>query len=213
MIMKKYINIISLIVLFAGTIYSQTTVKVDLMKNSWLSINGTTNIVAFKLIQNGEKLRGKSITMNATQTQNKIYLSQNQLVIQVKNFSSNNPMALRDFMKLIKSDSYPSIKAQLNNIETSPGAEKELYSKGNASVNITITGITKQYVIPVLSNKHGEYISVAGGKKINIRDFGLEPPIEMMGMIKVSEWINIDFNMNCKLTFNKDAMLADNAAN
>jgi hypothetical protein len=211
--MKKFISLILLFVLFTGILHSQTTVKVDLMKNSWLAINGTTNIIGFKLIHNGEKLLGKSITMNATQSQNKIYLSQNQLVIQVKNFSSNNPMALRDFMKLIKSDTYPTIKTQLNYIETSPGNEKDLYSKGNASVNITITGITKQYVIPVSSNKHGEYISVAGGKEISIRDFGLEPPIEMMGMIKVSEWININFNMNCKLTFNKEATLAQNAAN
>jgi hypothetical protein len=208
--MRKCINIILLIVLFTGLTHSQTTVKVDLMKNSWLSIKGTTNIVAFKLIQNGDKLGGKSITMNATQAQNKIYLSQNQLVLQVKNFSSNNPMALRDFMKLIKSDSYPTINAQLTNIETNPSYKEDFYFKGNACVNITITGVTKQYLIPVLSNKHGDYISFVGGKKISIRDFGLEPPVEMMGMIKVSEWINIDFNMNCKLTFNKEAMLAEN---
>ncbi|MFT3751459.1 MAG: YceI family protein [Paludibacter sp.] len=178
------------------------------MKNSWLAINGTTNVLPFKLTHNGEKLLGKSITLTATQNQNKLFLSQNQLAIQVKNFSSDNPMALRDFLKLIKSDTYPAIKAQLNYIETVPGNEKDIYSKGNAFVNITITGITQQYSIPVSSNRHGDYISVVGGKKISIRDFGLEPPVEMLGLIKVSEWISIDFRMVCKLTFAKDEPLA-----
>jgi hypothetical protein len=193
-------------------LYSQTTVKVDLLKNSWLAINGTTNVVGFRLIHNGEKLLGRSITMTASQNQNKIYLSQNQLAIQVNNFSSDNVMALRDFKKLIKSDAYPAIKVQLNYIETSPGNEKDAYSKGNASVNITITGVTHQYNIPVTSNKQNEYISVVGGKKINIRDFGLQAPVEMMGLIKVSEWISIDFHMVCKLTF-KESTLAQNKQN
>ncbi len=210
MVMKRIGSVILLIILFLGSLSSQTSVRVDLMKNSWLAINGTTNVLPFKLIHSGDKLLGKSITMTATQNQNKLYLSQNQLAIQVKNFSSDNPMALRDFMKLIKSDAYPAIKAQLNYIETAPGNEKDIYSKGNAFVNITITGVTQQYSIPVSSNKHGDYISVVGGKKISIRDFGLEPPVEMMGLIKVSEWISIDFRMVCKLTFNKEESLAQN---
>ena len=208
--MKKFGSVILLMTLFLNSISSQTSVKVDLMKNSWLAINGTTNVLPFRLIHNGEKLLGKSITMTATQNQNKLFLSQNQLAIQVKNFSSDNPMALRDFKKLIKADVYPSIKAQLNYVETLTANEKDLYSKGSAYVNITITGITHQYSIPVSSNKHGEYISIVGGKKINIRDFGLEPPVEMLGLIKVSEWISIDFRMVCKLTFNKDESIAQN---
>jgi len=203
--MKRLLGKVLLISMLSGPLFSQTTVKVDLLKNSWLAIHGTSNVLPFKLVQDGEKLLGKSITMTATESQNKIYLSQNQLAIQVKNFTSENPMALRDFKKLIKADTYPSIKAQLNYIEASPGNEKELYSKGSASVNITIAGVVKQYIIPVSSNKYGEYVSVAGVKKISIRDFGLEPPTEMMGLIKVSEWVSIDFNMICKLTFDKDS--------
>ena len=209
--MKKcVIGLIFLLGLVSTNISSQTTVKVDLLKNSWLAINGSTNVLSFKLMHNGEKLLGKSITITATQNQNKLYLSQNQLAIQVKNFTSDNPMALRDFMKLIKFDTYPTIKTQLNYIETSAETDQDAYSKGNVSVNITITGITRQYSIPVSSTRHGEIISVVGDKKINIRDFGLEPPVEMMGLIKVSEWISIDFKMLFKLTLVKESTLAQN---
>ena len=202
--MKRLLGIILLFSVFSSYLFSQTTVKVDLLKSSWLAIHGTTNVLPFKLIQDGEKLLGQSITMTATESQNKIYLSQNQLTILVKNFSSENPMALRDFKKLIKADIYTSIRAQLNYIETLPVIGNDLHLKGNVSVNITIAGVEKQFTIPVSSNRHGEYVSVVGGKKISIRDFGLEPPTEMLGFIKVSEWVSIDFNMICRLTFDKD---------
>ena len=202
--MKKLIGLITLIILFSSNLASQTTVKVDLMKNSWLAINGTTNVLSFKLIQHGEKLLNKPITITATQNLNKIYLSQNQLIITVKNFSSDNPMALRDFLKLIKSNSYPAIKVQLNHIETLPENNKDVFSKVNVSVNITIIGLTRQYNFAVTSNKKGECVSLEGSKKISIRDFGLEPPTEMMGLIKVSEWINIDFQMICRIIVNNE---------
>ncbi len=174
------------------------------MKNSWLAINGTSNILSFKLTHNGEKLLGKSITTNVFQKHNKIFLSENKLSIEVKNFKSDNRMALRDFLKLIKSESFPTLDTQLNYIETIPGIEKEKYAKGIAFLSITITGVTKPYNIPVSSCRNGEYISVDGTKKINIRDFGLEPPVEMLGLLKVNEWISINFHMVCKLTFTKD---------
>lgn len=205
--MKRTIGICIFFTLIAVKTVSQTTVKVDLMKSSWLSIKGSTNVIPFKLIHNGENLLGKSIILTASQQQNKIYLSQNQLSIQVKDFSSDNLMALKDFQKLIKSDIYPTIKVQLKFIETLKGKEEDVYSKGNAWVNITITGITKQYKIPVWSSKNCEYITVGGESKISIQDFDLKPPVEMFGLIKVSEWININFCMVCKLTIDKNLAL------
>jgi hypothetical protein len=38
-----------------------------------------------------------------------------------------------------------------------------------------------------------------GRVKLSIKDFGLTPPVEMMGLIKVSEWIEVAFNLNLSL--------------
>ena len=103
-------------------------------------------------------------------------------------------MALRDFLKLIKADDYPNLFIQLNYLETTMGNGKMQNLKGNASLNITITGVTRQYNIPIIANREGDIYSIDGKKNISIRDFGLTPPVEMMGLIKVSEWINISFH-------------------
>ena len=36
-------------------------------------------------------------------------------------------------------------------------------------------------------------------KDINIRDFDLVPPVQMAGLLKVDEMININMNMNCDI--------------
>lgn len=195
---------ITTLILFVSLIYTlsaQTNLLVDLQKNSWIAINGTTNVISFKLLQSGEKILDKPLEVEVIKNNNKIYLTQNQHSIQVKNFESDNKMALRDFLKLIKSDVYPTLDVQLNHIETIPDVEKSAYSKGVVSVNIDITGVRKHYNIPVNSSRHGEYIVVDGVKKISIKDFKLEPPVEMLGLIRVSEWIVIRFHFVCKLSF------------
>ena len=198
--MRKLLFILALILGNGlGSLYSQTTtVNVVLQNNSLIAINGTTNVIPFRLTQNGEKLTNKSFTITASQIHNKISLSQNQYAIVVKNFNSLNKMALRDFIKLLKADIYPEIKVQLNYIENQSGLND--YSKGQASVNITLTGVTKHYIVPISAKKTSDFYNLIGKMRLSIKDFGINPPTEMLGLIKVSEWIDIDLNFFCKIT-------------
>ena len=201
--MKRLIGIISFILLLSQLMPAQSVVTVDLQKSSSVIITGSTNIVSFKLLFPGDMLPQKNFIITATQNQNRILLSQNQLSIAVKDFTSSNKMALRDFLKLIKYKSYPSIHVQLNYIDLKQNVDKSKLIKGNAYANITITGITKQYCFPISSDSDGENYFLNGSKNISIRDFGLVPPVEMMGIIKVSEWIDLDFHIVCKIALNK----------
>jgi hypothetical protein len=179
---------------------AQTLVSAEIQKNSSLTINGSTNIVPFKIYQNGDKLSRSKLSVLTTQNQNKIYVSQNQLSVVVKNFVSNNAMALKDFLKLLKSDTYPILQVQLNYLDLQPLSDKGKAYNGEALVNITITGKTRHYSIPITFVSNGDVYTVNGNKKLSIRDFGLTPETKMMGLIKVSEWIDIDFHIICKIS-------------
>jgi hypothetical protein len=197
--MKKLINFLALSFIISLSVTAQTLVSAEIQKNSSLTINGSTNIVPFKIYQNGDKLSRSKLLVVTTQNQNKIFVSQNQLSVVVKNFASNNEMALKDFLKLLKSDSYPILQVQLNYLDLQPLSEKGKTYNGEALVNITITGKTKQYIIPITFDSNGDVYTVNGSKKLSIRDFGLTPEKKMMGMIKVSEWIDIEFHIICKI--------------
>lgn len=197
--MKKLLYLLALSFIISLSAKAQTAVSAEIQKNSSLTIKGSTNIVPFKIYQNGDKLSRSKFSVITTQNQNKIFISQNQLSVIVKNFDSNNAMALKDFLKLLKSDTYPTLQVQLNYLDLHPISEKGKSYNGQALVNITITGITKQYSIPITFVSNGNVYTVNGSRKLNIRDFELTPESKMMGMIKVSDWINIDFHIICKI--------------
>lgn len=200
--MKRVNSLLVLCFIIFQSVKGQPPLTAEVQKNSSLTISGSTNVVPFKLYQNGDKLSKTKLTVTPTFAQNKIFLSQNQLSVVVKNFSSPNFMALKDFLSLIKSDKYPTLQVQINYLDIDTNSENGDSFKGNALVSITITGITRNYSIPISSKNNGEIYCVDGNKRLSIRDFGLTPKSRMMGLIKVSEWINIDFHMICKITEN-----------
>ena len=197
--MKQLTGLLLLFFIVTNSLSAQTTVSVDLQKNSSLTINGSTNLLSFKLFQNGEKLSKKNLTVSTSRNQNKVLLSQNQLSLAVKNFSSENRIALNEFLKLIKSDIYPTLQVQLNYLDIQPASGKSLLSNGNAFVNITITGVTNHFSFPISVIREGDLYTVDGEKKMSIREFGLIPPVKMMGLVRVSEWITVNFHMICKI--------------
>jgi len=131
-------------------------------------------------------------------------MSQNQLSVLVKNFTSNNFIALREFFKLVKSDSYPTLQVQINFSEPLLISEKGQNYSGNAIISMTITGVTKQYTIPITLKSNGNLFILEGNKKLNIHDFGLYPKPKMMGLVIISEWIDINFHIVYKIKTDAD---------
>lgn len=203
-IMRKIsaIVIVCVILLVSFTMRAQTIVSIDLLKNSSLIINGSTNLLTFKLVQNGDKLLRKTQTVKTTLAKNKVYLSENKLSIAVKSFSSNNKIALDGFLDLLKADTHPNLTVEFNYLEI-PTTDKDESLKAKTLVSFTITGVTKQYTIPITATHVGDQYTINGNKSINIRDFGLVPPVRMMGLVKVNEWINIDFHLICNVAIRK----------
>jgi hypothetical protein len=193
--------------LTSGVVNAQTSsavIAVDVNKNSSLSINGSSNIVNFTLTQSSENFIQKNMIITASQSNKKLYLSENRLTVPVKSFTSSNKMALRDFYKLLKSDEYPTMDIQLNYIDL---PESSNSNTGMAVVDVTITGVTKKYQFPIKTEKNGTRYIFDVEKHINIRDFGLKPPVQMMGMLKVDEMININLNMICNIQPAESAQL------
>jgi hypothetical protein len=185
-------------------VFAQNRVVVELQKNSSLIIHGSTNIVPFSLIQKGEKLSRSEVIVNFSKNQNRVVLGQSVLSVEVNDFRSDNKMAQHDFRKLVKADLYPQIHLQVMSLEMQPGSEngRQTFS-GYAVVSITITNVTRHYTIPFIVTNEKEIHVVDGKKRISIRDFGLEPPVQMMGLIKVSEWIDVDFHLIFRISQEK----------
>lgn len=200
--MKRFFTIaLVLLTAHSTTIPAQTQTTLEIYNGSSLMINGSTNISIFKLVLPGDKFPPSIYQFTTTQSQNHVTISQNKLALGVKNFTSVNKIALNGFLKLIQAESFPYLNIQLNNLEILPGVPGRDTIQGKAFVSITITGVTKQYNIPFSAIQKNGFHYADGKMRISIRDFGLVPPEEMMGLVKTSEWIEINLHIIARITF------------
>ena len=198
--MKRLFAVIFFVLAVFTISGAQTQARLELDNSSSLTIFGSTNISKFILVLPGEKFPGKLFNFTYQQNQERISLSQNRLALEVKNFTSTNRIALNGFLKLIKSQIYPVLDIQLNNLEIISPVPGSNSINGKAFLYITITGVTKQYLIPFSSISENGMRYTDGKMRISIRDFGLIPPVEMMGMVKTSEWIEISLHIVARIS-------------
>ncbi|HSN48863.1 MAG TPA: YceI family protein [Flavobacterium sp.] len=197
--MKKKFSVLILCFIISQSISAQTWITSEIQPSSFLTIKGSTNLLKFELHQNDKKLSTAKLKVGTTTSHNKTYLTNNQLSVMVKKFTSNNFIALREFFKMLKSDSYPSLQVQINFAEPLLISAKGQNYTGNAILSATITGVTKQYSIPITLKSNGTDFILDGNKKLNINDFGMYPEPKMMGLVIISEWIDVDFHIIYKI--------------
>lgn len=169
---------------------------ITLQKDSKLIIHGSTNLLNFTLVQTGDEIQDKPVSVILSEHDNKYFVNQNKLTLKVNNFDSTNPIAESEFYKMMQTDKYPYLKIHLHHFEKVEDLKNNIQT--NATVSFTITGITKSYVIPVKTKITENKLYIEGKKKMSIRDFGIEPPVALLGLVKVNEWIEIDFNLICE---------------
>lgn len=203
--MGKHLKILVLILFLSSYASGQSEYTLTLNTESFLKINGSTNIARFCLTLPGKSFPGSVYTFRSTIEDNTITITENELLLSVKNFQSNDLLALNGFRKLVKADKYPYLKIGLVNINLSSlsqglsGGKNKEARKGNARIAITITGVSNQYVMPFSATLTSNVLSASGQLKVNMKDFGLIPPEEMFGLVKTSEWLEIDLNIKALL--------------
>lgn len=189
--MKKlvYILIVLTTLAFTSKVVINTT-SVLIAPESELIIKGTTNVNSFQCEFNIKEIN-KPISLYYTIVDDKIIFEKAKLVLDNECFDCGNKGMNKDFMKLLKSEQYPEIELQLREIY------KNNVTTVNALLELHIAGKAKSYYIP-LSLKDKEHIFVSGTLKVDITDFNLEAPKKAMGLIVVSDRVEISFQLNFK---------------
>ncbi|WP_405605767.1 YceI family protein [Polaribacter sp. Asnod1-A03] len=190
--MKKIIILIGVsLFLFSFTkinvFKNDTIIKID--EESKLEIIGSTNVNKFKCDFNFLDF-DKTVPLSFQKKDNKIYFKEAILKLGNSCFDCGNKVMNKDFNKLLKSNKFPQILLNLKEVE-----KKETTTE--ALVEMTIAGVSKKYKVPVTIEEN-EVFLVSGNLHLNIEDYNLEAPKKMLGIIVVSEMINIHFNLILK---------------
>lgn len=180
-----------LMMLVSASFFAQNSSSIiEILPQSELTITGDTNINKFKCNFDATCLQGPR-KINYSTDGPVIAFENALLVLQNANFDCGNRAINKDFHSLLQTKKYPDIFLDLKKIKLNHE------NSAKAEVKITIAGKHQNYTVPV-EVVNGKNMYFKGKLKLNINDFGLEPPKKLFGAIVVKEDIEINFNLTVK---------------
>ena len=190
--MKKLLLVVML--LFAGAFSNAQNgfheLNITVLPSSQLSINGDTNINKFECIFDTAYLK-KAQKVYYSKKDSIMSFTGATLVLNTQGFDCGNKGINQDFHDLIKSEEYPEILLEISEVRLRTKAF------GVATICITMAGKQKFYQVPI-NIKDGETAQFQGELELNIKDFNLEPPKKLFGIIVVKDEIEIGFDLKVK---------------
>ena len=188
--MKSLLGILFLSLLAFTPAKKNNYTDLSLIFSGSISISGKSNIRPFSC---------KASTIDKHDTlivrymkEDNIYKLENAfLEIDLNGFDCGNPFVDKDFAKLLQKDKYPTLKIDIKQMTLDELKADNL--SGKADFEIEIAGINKNYEAKFNSSITNGIGLVEGELELNISDFNLRPPKKLLGLIKVSEKIQIEF--------------------
>lgn len=159
-------------------------VNIRILPQSELFIAGSTNVNKFNcqfnidLISDWKKIK-------FSREDNFLNFKDLKLNLLIDGFDCGNKRMNADFQELLMCDIYPEIQISIDRIELISHEYTKTY------ITVELAGMKNYYELPVETSTN----TYKGRFKMNIRDFGLEPPKKALGLIEVDEQIEVIFNL------------------
>ncbi|WP_299781481.1 YceI family protein [uncultured Formosa sp.] len=194
MILKKLtLFLIVIINVSFITVSNKNTTEIKIKPSSKLTIKGITNITDFSCKFNSVALKKKT-PITYIKKENHTVFENAKLVLENKEFDCGKRIINNDFRDLLKTETYPKITILLKEVKHLNTTNKNTI----ASVDFLIAGVTKSYDIPITIT-HDHSVIVDGDIKLNIRDFGLENPKKILGLIKIEDEVTVHFKLDLEV--------------
>ncbi len=192
----------SFIILGFNTNGDFTKLKYQIKTSSLLTVNGTTNVNSFSCISL-EKFASNNLSYKIEPGTPFIHFENTSLKIKIKQLDCGKKPINKDLHKTLQANKYPNIVIKLNeisNLECDDLGECNSWVDFEANTDITIGCQTQSTRIPIQVKMLDENsFRIIGGSYLQLCDFEIEPPTALLGLIKVEDKIEIDFDLFVEL--------------
>lgn len=179
-----------------------TKIKYQIKTSSLLTVNGTTNINSFSCTSL-EKFSNNNLSYKIEAGTPFIHFENTFLKIKIKQLDCGKKPINKDLHKTLQANKYPNIIIKLNelsNLECDDLSECNSWVDFEANTDITIGCQTQSTRIPIqVKMLDTNNFRIIGGSFLQLCDFEIEPPTALLGLIKVEDKIEIDFDLFVEL--------------
>lgn len=159
--------------------------------SSKVTVHGSTNVNHFKFQYTEEIAINRPVKVR--NTGGTLKLAGGIIDLKVRAFDSGNGMMNKDFRKMLLEEENPFIQVELSTLMPA-WLPNEVWREGKADILVNINQIVRKYTVSCKVENPGSLL-IYGTQKILLADFGLTPPVRMMGMVKVNDWVDLDFSL------------------
>lgn len=171
-----------------------------ILHTSRLFLEGTTNVNTFTCnctcVQSFPRLQ---FEMEVREESRNAVFDDAQLQISTKALDCGNRNMNKDLYETLKAGQYPSIGISILEANLSSGdnlAEAAEWSDLTARARLTVAGVSRTALLKVKARKTGPgAYRFLSQYTIKMTDFNIEPPTAMLGLIKVNNQIEINFDL------------------
>lgn len=155
-----------------------------IQEGSSVLVKGTSTLHDWEM--KGSKISG-AFVLDADGELNK--LSSGNFVLESGSLTSEHNLMNKKAYEALKQKSYPKIEARLLQVEGDQHS-------GKAKMALTIAGKTKQITddFQVSRTADGK-MEISGVLNLKMSDFGVEPPVALMGTIKTGDEIKVEYRL------------------
>jgi len=165
--------------------------RIFIHPSSKVAVYGSTNVNTFKFEYTEEISIDKPVRVR--HNSGTLRLSGGMINLKVKAFDSGNGIMNKDFRKMLLEEDNPFIQVELTALMPA-WQPNDVWREGKAEIMVNINQIIKKYIVNCTVENPGSLL-IFGRQKILLSDFGLTPPVRMMGMVKVNDWVDLDFSL------------------
>lgn len=168
------------------------------MPESQLTISGKSNVNTFQCHSADVMQKGSFMAFEPT-TSGTIGFYNASVALKVKSLSCGSKLIEKDLNKSMMSDRFPFIYLDFKDAKLSAKYPNNT-SKYLATVKITIANTTKETKVELmLQQLTANTYRLTGTQTLVLKDFNINPPKAMFGLIVVNEEITINFNITASI--------------
>lgn len=133
-----------------------------------------------------------------------------KLKIPVWEFECGRRQMNRDFARALNADTHPSIEFEYYQARLLTNLEPECHPfQLEVDGKLSVAGNTREVTLIVdIEPCEANHFKLLGSKTINMRDYGIEPPSALFGLIRAHEELTVRFSLTARQT-NSETNFAD----
>lgn len=168
--------------------------SVELSSDSKIGFDGTSTLHPFHAYTSSVKLKGVlESEKGGKDWAKRTTLTSLDFSFPVKTLKSGDGLLDSNLYKCIDTDKYPNVQFVSKNckMKISDAGEVDVTAEGTLEMN----GAEREISVKAEGKLEGKDFRLNGNKKLSLAEYGIKPPVLMMGAIRVGDEITVHFDL------------------